>query len=554
MLVVLPLCSKDAKLQIKNLEWCLELDSGCNRDGVLSYDTLTPKEDVAALDALARRYFKAVHHCCYGEPPVKGWPAAPNWAWQSTARWMFDQPFHQPWLWLEADACPLKSGWVQTLEAAFTAGNKRFGGHVVKDMGHMNGVGIYPWDVMRFNEMAMLTRAAAWDVVLKPSTIQDCVPLNHLIQHAWNVHPIDRAMIWNGEGQPVSFKTQADVDLYLDFNAIIMHRIKDGSLIPLLMERYQAEQKRVEEETQLIQSTDYNVPQHISRDDVAGISELVEPEGNSGRSINPDQTPLQDNGGKKSVAKTHILIVTYWKDRPWLEYCLKALKKFCTGFTGITVAIPTKDFGAFASLKADYGVTIRTYEEVKGKGMVQHMAMMARADELVPEGTEFVCHLDADCIYHTPTTPADYFTDGKPDYLVRTWESLTDPASKVVSDCAQWFTPTAKQLGFDPPIYGMCRHPTVLPIGFYKPYREHIAKVQGMPFMDYMVAGKNEFPQDRQDWTAMGAWAFQTRRDQFHWIDIGATGAVVPKDRQRTYWSHGGIKPEIKKEIEGFLA
>lgn len=519
----------------RNLEWCLELDAGCGRPCLLAYDTLTSKQDVAAIGALAQKYFTEVRHCEYSEPPVKGWPAACNWAWQSVARWMFESPLKQPWLWLEADAVPLKPGWVLTLEKAHTEGGKSFGGHVVKDMNHMNGVGIYPWDVMRRNEMAMLTRAAAWDVVLKPNVEHDCVRLNHLIQHAWNVHPVDRNMIWNGDGTPLSFREQADVDRYMDFNAVLLHRVKDGSLIPMLRERHRAEQ----EKQRLIESTEYNVPQHVA-------------------SVPAVEFKREDWHGDKDWPNVHILIVTYWKDAPWLEYCLKALKKFCTGFTGITVAIPRKDFSHFAFMKADYGVTLRLYDETRGKGMIEHMARMAMADEFVPEGTDFVCHLDSDCIFHTPTTPADYFTDGKPVYLFRTWQSLTtedpkNPGSKVVSDCAQWFTPTVKQLGFDPDVYTMCRHPSVFPLAFYKQYREHVASVQKMPFLDYMLSGRNEFPQDRMDWTAMGAWAYQMMHGCFHWVDIGAPGAVVPKDRQKTFWSHAGIKPETKAEMEGFL-
>lgn len=553
MILVVAFCSKDADLQRRNLAWALELDAGCGREGVMSYDAMTPKADVEAIEKLATQYFTKVHHCRYNEPPVPGWPAACNWAWQSTARWMFEANLKQPWLWLEADAMPLKSGWFLTLEAAMTAGGKSFAGHVVKDMGHMNGVGIYPWDVMRRNEIAMLARAAAWDVVLKASTADDCTNLNHLIQHAWNIHPIDRKMIWNGEGTPLSFRSQADVEVYLDFNAVLLHRIKDGSLIPLLLERVMKER----EVQRLITSTEYNVPQHTTANE---HKRSIQPRGSqpedspNADEANPIKAPLVDGRTETQAApKTHILIVTYWKDRPWLEYCLKALKKFCTGFTGITIAIPRKDFAAFASLKHDYGVTLQIYDEVRGRGMIQHMQKMAEADLLVPEGTDFVCHLDADCIYHTPTTPADYFTDGKPDYLIRSWESLRDPQSKVVSDCAQWFEPTEKQLGFAPEQYTMCRHPSIFPVGFYKPYRDWIAWVHGVSFEQYMLAGKNDFPQTRMDWTAMGAFAYANHREQFHWIDIGAQGAVVPKDRQRTFWSHGGTEV-VKPELEAIVA
>lgn len=547
MILVVAFCSKDADLQRRNLEWMLELDSGCGREGVLAYDTATPVFYVEQIEALAQRYFTKVHHCRYQEPPVKGWPAACNWAWQSTARWMFEFGPKQPWLWLEADATPLKSGWLLTLEKAHQEGGKAFGGHVVKDMGHMNGVGIYPWDVMRRNEMAMLARAAAWDVVLKPSTQSDCVSLNHLIQHAWNVHPLDRAMIWNGEGAPLSFKSQEDVALWMDFNAVLIHRVKDGSLIPLLREKHRAEQDK----QRLIMSTEYNVPQHTKQDEETKTATHEATEKQSDKKALGDVHHIQSRNISKA-AKVHILIVTYQKDAPWLKYCLALCKKYLTGFSGITVAYPASDKAVLSEMISGSIAHGWTYAETPGKGMVQHMAIMALADGIVPHGTQFVMHLDADCMYHTPATPADYFTDGKPDYLVRPWESLKD-GNGVVSDCAQWLTPTEKQLGFRPKIYCMCRHPTIFPVSFYKPYREWIEAEHKKPFMEYMTSGRNTFPQDRMDWTAMGAFAYEFMRDEFNWIDVGAPNAVVPKDRQKTFWSHAGVKPDTKAEMEGWL-
>lgn len=415
----------------------------------------------------------------------------------------------------------------------------------------MNGVGIYPWDVMRLNEAAMLTRAAAWDVVLRPNMEHDCVNLNHLIQHAWNVHPVDRTMIWNGEGKPVSFASQDDVNLYLDFNAVLIHRVKDGSLIPLLREKHQAEQ----EKQRLIMSTEYNVPQHTRTLEPDAASETTQlNQGLLDTAVKAKEVPEKHGQHNQEAfqGRCEILIVTYQKDAPWLKYCLALCKKYLTGFSGITVAYPASDKAVLSEMISGSIAHGWTYAETPGRGMIQHMAMMAMADKIVPAGTEFVMHLDADCMYHMATSPDDYFTDGRPDYLIRTWESLKD-ASGVVSDCAQWFKPTMNQLGFPPKVYSMCRHPTVFPIGFYQPYREWIEAEHKQPFMDYMLSGRNVFPQDRMDWTAMGAFAYEFMRDQFNWIDVGARGAVVPKDRQKTYWSHGGLNLKELAQIESFL-
>lgn len=543
MILVVAFCSKDADLQRRNLEWALELDAGCGREGVLSYDTLTSKEDVAAIDALAQRYFTKVHHCCYSEPPVKGWPAACNWAWQSTARWMYESPLKQPWLWLEADAMPLKSGWLLTLEEAFLKGGKNFAGHVVKDMHHMNGVGIYPWDVMGRNDMAMMARAAAWDVVLKTTTMNDCTPLNHLIQHAWNVHPQDRTMIWNGAGTPLTFRSKADVALYLDFNAVLLHRIKDGSLIELLRGK-QIEDKKFE-------TTAYNVPQHTA----GGVVEVA-------------TEPV--------VGNTEILIVTYGlptlrpphykklvSDFDWLQWCLRSIRRYCTGFSGVTLAIPDRDAALLQPIsnehaKAKSGIPLRVklFSEPHGKGFLMHEVMMARADELVPKSTDFVLHVDPDVIFKEPVTPAEYVQNGKPVYVWRTYESLCEmrEGQKVVSDCLQWKNPTEAQLGFEVFGYFMTRHPSGFPVEFYKSYREHIECVQKMPFQNYMLAGRNDFPANRMDFTAMGAYAFQFMHDKFHWIDISDGNHLAPRDKQQCYWSHHGVTPELQKQIEGLLA
>jgi hypothetical protein len=262
-----------------------------------------------------------------------------------------------------------------------------------------------------------------------------------------------------------------------------------------------------------------------------------------------------DRNAKPVDGPVEVLIVTYSKDFPWLEWCLTLFRKYCFGFQGVTIAHPRSETALFDPLIPRFGVRLFAYDEVPGKGMLQHMVKMAEADLIVPPGTKYVMHLDADCNYHTRTTPEDYFFQDKPVYLIRTWESLKtedpkNPGSKVISDCHQWMPPTEFQLGFVSAWYTMCRHPTILPIEFYARYRAHIQAVHHMPFEAFMLQGRNSFPQDRMDWTAMGAWAKAFMPEAFTWIDIGII--PPPRDRQKAYWSHGGITPEIAIELDQF--
>lgn len=260
-----------------------------------------------------------------------------------------------------------------------------------------------------------------------------------------------------------------------------------------------------------------------------------------------------------------ILIVTYWKDFPWLHYALRSIRKYLTGFQGVTVACPTKDRAMFESLWTEFDFTLEHrkirlyfYDEIPGKGMLQHMVKMAEADLIVPPGTKYVLHCDADCIFKMPTTPEHYFWNDKPYYLIRSWSSLgypdpRHPVSRTISDCAQWKAATDTQLGWDTEWYTMCMNTAVMPIEFYKPYREHIAGVHKRPFEDHMLAGRNEFPQTSQDWCAMGAWANRFMYDRFTWFRVDGD-LPYPVDRKKAFWSHGGITLEIRAEIEGILA
>lgn len=282
----------------------------------------------------------------------------------------------------------------------------------------------------------------------------------------------------------------------------------------------------------------------------------------------PDEHGKHDQ--KPFTGTCEILIVTYGlptrrvsgltvSDFDWLRWCLRCIRKFCTGFAGVTIAIPNRDAERLAPLanehaQAKTGIPLRIqmFNEFEEKGMLNHMIMLAGADQLVPRATTHVLHVDADYMFKEPITPDEYFDGDKPIYVVRSWESLRD-SNGVVSDCAQWKAPTDKQLGFESKVYAMCRLPFGFPIAFYQQYRDHVESVQGKVFTKYMLSGKNSFPQDRMDFTAMGAYAFSKLNDRFQWLDVSGGNHLAPKDKIKGYWSHGGISPEIEQEIEGYL-
>lgn len=223
MIVALPFCHKDEHLALLNLEWCLKLDGGqVPFECVLTVDDRT---EVDRVQELAGQYFQSVRVCRYpfwsGNP---NWPAPHNHAWQQTARYFDSQPKGQPWLWWEADATPLAKGWLSTLQAAYEQGAKPFAGHwVTGNNGHayMNGVGIYPPQVNRFDTASYLAHQASFDIVLGPRLATNCHRINHLIAHSL---------------EPASFSTVAEIWQITGKEAVLFHNCKDGSIVKCFTE------------------------------------------------------------------------------------------------------------------------------------------------------------------------------------------------------------------------------------------------------------------------------------------------------------------------------
>lgn len=265
---------------------------------------------------------------------------------------------------------------------------------------------------------------------------------------------------------------------------------------------------------------------------------------------------------------TEVLITTYGSPRmrvsgkvvseiDWLVYNLRSMAEWLSGFQGITVAHPNHETHLFKPLAEKFDIRLYGYDEVSGKGFVQHQAVMALADTFLPKPTTHVLHVDADCCFKMETTPMDFFVNDKPIFLWRSYDSLSkpdpkNPGAKVISDCAMWKGPTEWQLGMGIEQYTMTRLPSIFPIEFYKPYREHIERVHHKPFLQFHLDAKNDHPSQTMDFTAYGSWCYHFMRDKFTWFDC--ENEAYPIDRLQQYWGHGGITPQIAQQLEDLIS
>jgi hypothetical protein len=232
LLAVIAFCGKDVELAKRNLHWMVELGGVKGFPCLLSYDDYTSKHHVQEIRKLAEAAFGEVKSNPYRARTDLGWPAGANVAWQNTAQFV-EANYRIPWLWIEADAVPVKPSWMEVISGEYYKRGKSFFGPVVDERGHCNGVMVYPWNAASRLPRAMAATGLAWDYVCFPDMQSDHATAEPYIQHVWGWHE-NRAHPHAGDA--MRFHNQSDLR-WLKPEAALFHRAKDGSLIERLRER-----------------------------------------------------------------------------------------------------------------------------------------------------------------------------------------------------------------------------------------------------------------------------------------------------------------------------
>ena len=221
MNIWLHVCHKDEGLVRLNLEWLKKI-GGTTKKIVVTHDSLFDRAD--EICRLAAEVSPSVEAIRYDPWHGTGeWPGPQNWAWSNSARGM--ARFNMPWFWWEADATPLVEGAFERLAQAYKDRGRPFMGPVVKSMGHMNGVAVYPPRIVDYSTNAMLCRKQPFDVFLSSeitlSRVADCRDL---------IHHVPRY-----SGVQLSVTDKEVVEDLTVRGFVFFHGCNDGSLPALLL-------------------------------------------------------------------------------------------------------------------------------------------------------------------------------------------------------------------------------------------------------------------------------------------------------------------------------
>lgn len=228
MLIVFSFCHKDAALALKQAQWVRESGGVSHHNVMLACNQeARRREQEKPIMELLQRSFNTVELFTpwdEEETPSTGFlkhARSANHLWVRVVQRVRDFRKDVPFLWMEADATPIKPSWADQIDEQFAACRMPFlGDHVViKDTPpHMSGIGVYHETWKHIPEFACISEVA-WDVALGAKILAKFYR-TFLIQHDW---------------KPESFKTAADLKRIRP-EALIYHQCKDGSLIDRLRE------------------------------------------------------------------------------------------------------------------------------------------------------------------------------------------------------------------------------------------------------------------------------------------------------------------------------
>ena len=251
--------------------------------------------------------------------------------------------------------------------------------------------------------------------------------------------------------------------------------------------------------------------------------------------------------------KVGINYVTFARDIEWLRFSLESVYRYCKGFHEVVVVVPTWDYDKFTQFMRystpELPLRIVSFLEYPGKGFVHHLAMKCYADVFMPE-SDYILHLDPDCLVHEHTNPDNYFVGGKPVLVIEPYAVL----EKKHPARFHWKSVTEFSLPWECDYETMCRHPAVHDRGTYSATRDIIETKHRVPFLDFVLKQKNKYPQGFGEFNTLGAVAVKLYSKQYHLVDRGdSDSANDPHSHVTQMWSYDGIHKNMEaiKKILG---
>ncbi len=230
---------------------------------------------------------------------------------------------------------------------------------------------------------------------------------------------------------------------------------------------------------------------------------------------------------------------TYRGDLPWFEVSARSFAKFARGWDCVKCIVPNRDFDLFLPSCRENGIALCGFDEWPGLGFNHHQAMQCYGDQHFPEA-EIVWHIDADCVFTQPATPADWLVGDKILLPFCDFEHyVRDPIKTGEMQNFMGYRGTCSDFSRGQYFWKFaadfaCGWPVIretmqwMPIAHHRSVYPRLRKIiqdrHGLPFEDYVKSCRNEFPQSFAEFNTLGAVAHMHFEHLYHWHDVHAHG------------------------------
>jgi hypothetical protein len=246
---------------------------------------------------------------------------------------------------------------------------------------------------------------------------------------------------------------------------------------------------------------------------------------------------------KKSLVD--IFIRSYPGDFEWLGYCLKSIKKYCSGFRDIilTITEDNVDLAKNSKFLDLSDIKLIPCKKYPIDDYIGQMITKSKCHEF--SNADVFCHIDSDCFFYNKYNASEIFEKNKIIYFYNLY--------KDVGDAIIWKNPVERFLGFFVDKEFMRSFPMCFSRDTYKGIHDYCLEKHNKNLEGWVV---DQFQKYNRlcyiEFNTIGAYAFNFQNDKYRFIE-----SPKPFFRPRflkQYWSWGGISDEIRKEIEYYLA
>ncbi len=211
-----------------------------------------------------------------------------------------------------------------------------------------------------------------------------------------------------------------------------------------------------------------------------------------------------------------IFIKSYYKDFKMLNYCLKSIEKYLTGYNKIVIVIPKKDYQIYQSIvHTNLPIELHVVEEY-GDGYLYQQFIKMTAYKYCD--SQFIMYVDSDCIFDKHINIQSLVSNGQPEILYTHYSKVEEAI--CWKQCTERFMNDVVEFEF------MRR----LPLIYHRETLETIHNLE--PNLESVVMNSGRF----SEFNALGAWAFVHQKDKYSFVNTDNWKPVDPLGVQ--LWSH----------------